>query len=122
MNVSWNGVTTEYLPWLSRKTGKASSLLTEAECEYAARAGTQNRFSFGDSDADLADYAWYSSNSGSKTHPVGEQKPNNWGLYDMHGNVREWVQDCKTDYKDTPRDGTAPKSTDGCARVLRGGS
>jgi len=122
MRVSWNDVSTEYLPWLSKNTGKTYRLLTEVEWEYSARARTQTRFSFGDSEAELGNYAWFISNSGSKTHPVGERKANDWGLHDMHGNVWEWVQDCKIDYKDTPRDGSAAKAADGCARVLRGGS
>jgi formylglycine-generating enzyme required for sulfatase activity len=98
-------------------------LPSEAEWEYACRAGTTTRYSFGDSESKLDDYAWYDDNSGSKTHPVGRKKPNPYGMYDMHGNVREWVQDTwHGDYDGAPTDGSAWGSGDGADRVLRGGS
>jgi formylglycine-generating enzyme required for sulfatase activity len=70
-------------------TGKDYRLLSEAEWEYAARAGNQGRWSFGDDEAQLGDYAWFSKNADRKTHPVAKKKPNAFGLYDMHGNVAQ---------------------------------
>ncbi len=98
-------------------------LPSEAEWEYACRAGTQTRYSFGDDESQLGDYAWFGKNWEDGAYPVGQKKPNPWGLYDMHGNVWEWAQDCYHDsYKDAPADGSAWE-TDNCQRrVLRGGS
>jgi formylglycine-generating enzyme required for sulfatase activity len=95
-------------------------LPTEAEWEYAARAGTTGAYSFGDDADTLGRYAWYRDNSGGKTHPVGQKEPNAWGLYDMHGNVWEWVQDWYGRYSSSSvTDPVGPSS--GSPRVYRGG-
>ncbi len=118
--VSWNDVQ-EFIRKLNRTgSGNRYRLPTEAEWEYAARAGSTTRFSFGDDEGRLGDYAWYRGNSGKRTHRVAQKKPNNWGFYDMHGNVWEWVQDWKGDYPSGSV--TDPKGpSNGSARVLRGG-
>ena len=104
-------------------------LPSEAEWEYACRAGTTTNFSFGDDASKLAEYAWYSDNSEERTHPVGTKKPNTWGLCDMHGNVWEWLEDDwhgtyqKTPYRaPLPLDGSAwVEKSRGADRVIRGG-
>ena len=150
VNVSWEDAK-RYTEWLSRKTGKAYRLLSEAEWEYVARAGSDTNYSFGDDEKDLCDHGngaavgypinTYSSNDSNKTckdgygrqsAPVGSFQANAFGLHDVHGNVKEWVEDCWQDnYNGAPTDGTARTETwigawissrDCSRRVRRGGS
>jgi len=105
----------------ARESGGRYRLPTEAEWEYAARAGNTGAYSFGDDVQRLRDYAWYDDNAGQKTHSVGQKRPNAWGLYDMHGNVWEWVQDVNGAYASAPfTDPLGPPL--GSDRVFRGGA
>ena len=122
--VSWEDAQ-EFIKQLNTKEGhNGYRLPTEAEWEYACRAGTTTAYSFGDDSRRLGEYAWYGENfSTGGTHPVGRKKPNPWGLYDMHGNVWEWVQDYYSDdyYAISPT--LDPQGAEsGENRVVRGGS
>ena len=125
--VSWNDAVSfcEKLNEMKRDTlpaGYRYTLPTEAQWEYACRAGTTTRFSYGNDTgySQLGSYAWYDNNSSGKTHPVGDKLPNGWGLYDMHGNVWEWCLDWKGDYTGgSVSDPQGPQS--GAERVNRGG-
>jgi formylglycine-generating enzyme required for sulfatase activity len=122
VNVSWDEANA-YANWLSKQTGRTYRLLSEAEREYATRAGTTTEYYFGNDAAKLDSVAWYNANSEGKTHPVGEKSPNAFGLYDLHGNAWDWTLDCyNASYVGAPADGS-PWTTGDCnARVLRGGS
>jgi formylglycine-generating enzyme required for sulfatase activity len=123
VNVNW-GDAMEFCRRLSalpeeKAAGRVYRLPTEAEWEYACRAGTWTRFSFGDDERLLGEYGWFERNSGGATHPVGKKKPNAWGLYDMHGNVWEWC----SDWFGPDGAATDPQGPSvGSNRVRRGGS
>ena len=120
--VSWNDIH-GFTEKLNAKTGQLYRLPTEAEWEYAARAGSTTQFTFGDDVGALGQYAWYLDNSEGHTHPVGQKLPNAFGLYDVHGNVWEWTADCyKDSFEGAPKDGRAVQKDGHCYRVDRGGS
>lgn len=121
--VSWDDAVA-FCKKLSEITGREYRLPTEAEWEYAARAGSTGDYCFGNDTNLLGEYAWHNENSDGMTHPVGQKKPNAWGLYDMHGNVSEWCEDFyHENYEGAPIDGSAwVTSQDGKYRLIRGGS
>jgi len=120
--VSWDDAQ-KFISRMNQLTGKTYRLLTEAEWEYAARSGGKNEKYAGTSnDSELGDYAWYSDNSGNQTHPVGQKRPNGLGIYDMSGNVWEWVQDIYSETAYSSQNRNNPIYTGrGTNRVRRGG-
>ena len=137
INVSWDDVQ-GFIDWLNDRAGGNFRLPTEAEWEYAARAGSTTKYHFGDAESQLCQYANHADTNysdhkycneacsdgvGERTAEVGQYQPNAWGLYDMHGNVGEWVQDCSnSSYVGAPTDGRAWTSGDCNVRVTRGGT
>jgi formylglycine-generating enzyme required for sulfatase activity len=123
VNVTWEEAR-EYCAWLSRETDQAYRLPSEAEWEYACRAGAAGRWYWGDDSGAMDRYAWYRGNSEGKTHPVGEKQPNAFGLHDMLGNVWEWCEDAwHDDYRGSPANGGAwSKGSEAGYRINRGGS
>jgi formylglycine-generating enzyme required for sulfatase activity len=132
-SVTWNSIPA-YMTWLNGQAGGGTTLVraggagayrlpSEAEWEYAARAETTTAYAFGDDPAGLGDYAWFNGNIEGRPPPVGSKSANQFGLYDSHGSVSEWVQDCYADsYAALPRDGSAYATEECSDRVLRGGS
>jgi len=122
-NVSWNDCR-EFLRRVNERTSCATFVLpSEAQWEYACRAGGEGKWCFGDDESALARHAWYLANCRSAPRPVGAATPNAWGLYDMHGNVWEWCEDAwHENYVGAPTDGSAWTSGGDARRVRRGGS
>jgi formylglycine-generating enzyme required for sulfatase activity len=117
--VSWDDASS-FVRKLNQKEGTEKYRLpTEAEWEYSARAGTTSAYFFGDDKSSLGTYSWFNDNSGNETHPVGGKSPNPWGLYDIYGNVAEWIQDFYGDYSGAAA--TDPKGpSKGSFHVFRG--
>jgi len=114
----------QYCKWLSIQTGHFYRLPTEAEWEYACRAGTKTAYSFGDSAKDLNDYGWFIDNADFQYQKIGKKKPNPWGIHDMHGNVAEWTMDIfsKEGHDPNSLDNPWIRGRDLYPRVVRGGS
>jgi formylglycine-generating enzyme required for sulfatase activity len=123
VRVSWDAAST-FATWLTgRNTARSYRLPTEAEWEYACRAGSTTRYHFGDDAEELPAYAWFSLNSGETTHPVAGLAPNAWGLYDVHGNVWEWCLDGYAPYPSRATEALVDPGgeEDSGERALRGG-
>ena len=120
VNVSWFAAKA-YCEWAS-SGGLRGRLPTEAEWEYACRAGSTGKYCFGDDQSKLKDYGWYIHNLERSTHPVGQKKANAWGIHDMHGNVWEWTGSKPEPYPYRANDGREDLSDTGSRRVVRGGS
>jgi formylglycine-generating enzyme required for sulfatase activity len=123
--VSWNDTQSFLAAINTLRPGMNFRLPSEAEWEYACRAGTTTPYIWGSdpSDTELDKYAWHDGNSGGDTHDVGTRQPNAWGIYDMYGNVWEWVQDSEhQSYNGAPADGSAWEDAAAINRVARGGS
>ncbi len=119
VNVSWEDAGA-FCKWLGKKDGREYRLPTESEWEYACRAGAKTAYFFGDEADALSEYAWHEGNSKRMTHAVGTKRPNDWGLYDMHGNVYQWCSDWYGTYPAGPvTDPQGPKR--GLDRIIRGG-
>lgn len=116
----------QYCKWLYARTGVFYRLPTEAEWEYACRAGSTSAYAFGEDRTPLEGYAWFKENSGGKTHPVGQKKANRWGIYDLYGNVAEWTYDqYQPDFyasQQTTTSNPVAKPVNLYAHVIRGGS
>ena len=122
ITVTWNDAK-QYVAWLSKMTGRRYRLPTEAEWEYAARAGNPGYFAFGNNGAELDSHGWYAENSANRPQAVGTKSANKFGLHDLHGNVSEWTEDCANDtYQNAPTDGSAWLKGNCLTRVFRGGS
>lgn len=118
--VSWEDIHQKFLARL-KTSGKVASLPTEAEWEYACRAGSKSVYGFGDEAETLGGFGWFWENSGKQSHEVGQRAANAWGLYDMHGNVSEWCEDWYAVYEGGAQTDPRGPAT-GTARVIRGGS
>jgi sulfatase modifying factor 1 len=117
----------QFCKWLYARTGVFYRLPTEAEWEYACRAGSNTEYAFAENPASLAEYAWFKDNSAAKTHAVGQKKPNKWGIYDLYGNVAEWtydqyIPDFYTTVKGQKTDNPVATPEKLYAHVIRGGS